>query len=384
MNDNIEVHGTCDQRFLPVKEAFAENFTTGKEVGASFALNIEGKFVVDIWAGYADAAHTRHWERETIVNVFSSSKVMTATAALLLVDRGLLDLDAPVARYWPEFAQNGKDKIPVRCLFSHSAGLPGFTALPTPENLYNWKYITDMLAGMKPMWEPGKYSGYHGLTMGYLLGELIRRITGKTPGTFFRDEVAVPLQANIHIGTPASWDRYVAEMIPAPELKPGDPGYVTDDPRSVRGKVNATQPKIQHIVNQPAWRRAEVPAANAHGNARAMARIGSALACGGTVDGIHLLSPVTLEKVLEEQTNGIDLVLNTPIRWGLGVELNTAERPLSPHPRTFSWGGLGGSMIVADIDARLCWAYAMNRMGQGPHFLDPRNRALNKALKTVL
>jgi len=139
MNDNIEVHGTCDQRFLPVKEAFAENFTTGKEVGASFALNIEGKFVVDIWAGYADAAHTRHWERETIVNVFSSSKVMTATAALLLVDRGLLDLDAPVARYWPEFAQNGKDKIPVRCLFSHSAGLPGFTALPTPENLYNWK-----------------------------------------------------------------------------------------------------------------------------------------------------------------------------------------------------------------------------------------------------
>jgi CubicO group peptidase (beta-lactamase class C family) len=385
MTPKIEIHGTCDNRFISVKQAFAGNFNDGLEVGASFAATIDGKYVVDIWGGYADAARSRPWERDTIVNVFSMTKVMTAVCAWMLFDRGRLDFDAPVAKYWPEFARNGKAKIPVRYLLSHQAGLAGFAQPVALETLYDWDRVTSMLAAMKPLWEPGKGSGYHGLTQGYLVGEVVRRITGKSLGTFFRDEVATPLGADFHIGTGPEFDSRVAELVPPPVLKPGDPGYLAPDPNSVRGIVRANGPQQGlGMGNEIGWRRAEIPAANGHGNARAAARVGAALACGGTLDGVRLVSPKTIDKAMEEQCFGVDYILGDEIRWGLGVELSTKKRPLGPNPRTFSWGGAGGSILVVDLDARMSWAYVMNRGSQGPHFLDPRNRALASALYTAL
>ncbi|MHA2181018.1 MAG: serine hydrolase domain-containing protein, partial [Promethearchaeota archaeon] len=200
MVEEIEIHGFCDDRFTAVKEAFQQNFKTEGEVGASFAATINGKFVVDIWGGYADKAKSRPWEKDTIVNVFSTTKVMTIICALMLVDRGQLDLDVPVAKYWPEFAKNGKDKILVRQIFSHTSGLAGWEEKITIDDLYNWNKAVSLLAAQKPWWDPGTSSGYHALTHGYLLGELVRRITGKSLGTFFREEVSNPLNADFHIG----------------------------------------------------------------------------------------------------------------------------------------------------------------------------------------
>lgn len=387
MTDTIKVEGTCDGRFSSVKEAFVGNFQGGFEVGASFAATIDGKYVVDIWGGYADAAQTRPWERDTIVNVFSMTKVMTALCAWILADRGQLDLDAPVAKYWPEFAQNGKDKMPVSYILSHQSGLAGF-AEPIPlEALYDWDRITTMLASMKPLWEPGSCSGYHGLTQGYLVGEVVRRITGKTLGTFFREEVAVPLGADFHIGTGQQFDGRIAELVPPPVVRPGDAGYVPPDPESVPGIVRMNSPQHPQglgMGNEIGWRRSEIPAANGHGNARAAARVGAALACGGTLDDVSLLNVDTIERAMREQCHGVDLILGEEIRWAQGVELSTTKRALGPNPRTFSWGGAGGSMLVVDLDAKISWAYVMNRGSQGAHFMDARNRALAKAFYVAL
>jgi len=380
MANTIEIRGECDERFSAVKEAFAKNFETDEEVGASFAATIDGEFVVDIWAGYADAAQTRPWERDTIVNVYSTTKAMTALCALMLVDRGLLDLDAPVARYWPEFAQAGKEKLPVRYLLSHQAGLAGFDEPIPVEALYNWNRIINLLAAQKPWWEPGKQSGYHALTFGYLVGEVVRRISNKTLGTFFREEVAIPLKADFHIGLPKEHEPRVGQMIPPPELKPGDLGYV--DPDSMLGRTMANPPMTAELSRDRAWRAAEIPAANGHGNARSVARVAAALACGGELGGVRLLTLPTIEKAIEEQCYGPDLVLTIPIRWGLGYALNSNEFPF-PNPRTFFWGGWGGSVIVVDLDARLSWAYVMNKMGSLP-IGDQRAVGLAMALYAAL
>jgi len=362
MAKTVRVHGHCDQSFLKVKEAFAKNFESGQEVGASFAATINGEFVVDIWAGYADAAQTRPWERDTIVNVYSTTKAMTALCALMLVDRGLLDLDAPVARYWPEFAQAGKEELLVRYLLSHQAGLPGFDERISPQALYDWDRMVSLLAAQKPWWEPGEQSGYHALTFGYLVGEVVRRITGKTLGTFFLEEVAVPLKADFHIGLPEEHESRVGELVPPPVLIPGDPTYVDISPDSMPARTLGNPLLTAEHSRERAWRAAEIPAANGHGNARSVARVAAALACGGELDGVHLLSLPTIEKAIEEQYYGTDLVLMVPIRWGLGYGLTSKEIPISPNPRAFFWGGWGGSLIVVDLDAKLSFAYVMNKM----------------------
>lgn len=384
MANTIKIHGHCDQRFSAVKKAFAKNFESGEDVGGSFAATIDGKFVVDIWAGYADAAETRLWERDTIVNVYSTTKAMTALCALMLVDRGLLDLDAAVARYWPEFAQAGKENIPVRYLLSHQSGLAGFDKPISVEALYDWDGIINLLAGQKPWWEPGRHSGYHSLTFGYLVGEVVRRITKKTLGTFFQEEVAVPLQADFHIGLREEHDSRIGEMIPPPMPKPGDPGYV--DPNSMSEVLRKTLGNPLMTAEYPrdrAWRAAEIPAANGHGNAHSVARVAAALACGGELDGVRLLTMPTIEKAIEEQCYGPDLVLGIPIRWGLGYGLVSKEMPVSPNPRTFFWGGWGGSVIVVDLDARLSWAYVMNKMRIGLTG-DTRSARLAAALYAAL
>jgi len=360
---DIEIHGHCDKYFTPVMQAFADNFRYRGDVGASFAATIDGKFVIDIWAGYADSARTRPWKRDTLACLYSTTKSMTALCALILVDHGQLDLDAPVARYWPEFAQAGKQAVPVKYLLSHQSGVAGFDERIPVEALFDWDRIVDLLAAQKPWWSPGTQSGYHAITQGYLIGEVIRRITNRTLGTFFHDEIAYPLQADCQIGLAEADEIRVAEMIPPPAMQPGNPGYVGSAlmPEMARKSmvplVDQDNPII--VSRSRAWRDAEIPSGNGYGNARSIARIASVLACG-EIDGRQWFTPATIEKAFTEQCYGIDFILKLPIRWALGFALTSKELPIGPNPRTLFGAGGGGSAVVVDYDARLSFAYVMN------------------------
>lgn len=358
----MDIHGFCDDAFTSVRDAFAANFDAGNELGASVAVTHHGRPVVDLWAGDADQ-HGRPWEQDTIVNVYSTTKTMSFVCMLMLADRGLVDFDEPVATYWPEFAVNGKEAILLRHVMSHNAGLSGFDPAITANDLYDWDAVCTGLAAQTPWWEPGTGSGYHLITQGYLLGEVVRRVTGVSIGQFFRTEVAEPLGADFHIGLPASEDARVADLVP-PDFAEIAGGIPTDNTsiatRSVLSCVlDATEPRTR------AWRGAEIPAAGGTGNARSVARVHSALACGGTVDGVRLMAPETVEQVLVEQSNGNDKVLGVPMRFGMGFGLMSEMIPLSPNPRAFFWGGWGGSIAVIDLDAEVSVAYVMNRMGTG-------------------
>jgi CubicO group peptidase (beta-lactamase class C family) len=361
MSEPFEIHGDCQPRFAAVRDAFTKNFDQGLEVGASFAAMLDGELIVDLWGGHADADRTRPWERDTIVNVYSTTKAMTALSSLMLVDRGQLDLDAPVAGIWPEFGQAGKQGVLVRHLLSHTSGVPGWEEPIAVEDLYDWEHAVGLLAAQRPWWEPGTKSGYHALTHGYLLGEVVRRVTGRSVGRFFREEVAEPLGADFHIGLGEEHDARVGELIPPPNPALG--GDTEVPPGSVAARVLGNPPMQGGGANCRAWRAAEIPAANGHGNARAVARVAGALACGGSLDGVHLLGSETLAKIIEEQCYDTDLVLGVPLRWGLGFGLTSKELPIGPNPRVFFWGGWGGSLVVVDLDARLAFSYVMNRMG---------------------
>jgi CubicO group peptidase (beta-lactamase class C family) len=353
-----QIHGTCDERFISVRDTLAANLDSGQDVGASVAVVLDGRPVVDIFGGVIDDDGTP-WAADTIINVYSTTKTMVGLTALILADRGELDLHAPVSRYWPEFKAAGKEAIEVCHVLGHTAGLAGWTEPMTAEDLYDWDLCCARLAAQEPWWEPGTASGYHALTEGYLVGEIVRRITGDTLGTFFAREVARPLGADFHIGTGAEHDVRIARVIPPPPLEmPDDP-----DAFAVRTLANPRLAAEESWTEQ--WRRAEIPAANGHGNARSVARVQSALACRGEVDGIRLLSAAGCEAVFEEQAHGVDLVLGIPVRLGVGYGLNLPELPVSPNPRTCFWGGWGGSLVVVDLDARLVVSYVMNRMGEG-------------------
>jgi CubicO group peptidase (beta-lactamase class C family) len=352
------VQGTCDERFAAVAEALGAAIESGQDVGASAAVTVDGEMVVDVWGGFADEARTTPWERDTITNVWSTSKTVTNLCALVLADRGELDVDAPVARYWPEFAAAGKDGVLVRHLLGHTSGLCGWTEPVNFEILCDWDKATGLLAAQEPWWEPGTASGYHALTQGYLVGEVVRRITGESLGTFVAKEIAGPLSADFHIGLPAEDDRRVANVIPPPPLEPVEP-------TEIALRMFGNPPPNAEWAWTSAWRRAEVPAANGHGNARSVAAIQTALANGGEAGGTRLLSAAGCEAVFREQARGVDLVLGIPVRIGLGFGLNGDELPISPNPRACFWGGWGGSLVVIDMDARMVVAYAMNRMGEG-------------------
>jgi CubicO group peptidase (beta-lactamase class C family) len=361
-----QIQGECAGRFSAVREVFVRSFAAGREVGASFAATLNGEPVVDLWGGSMDAAHTHPWQRDTLVNVFSTTKAMAALCLHLLADRGKLDLDAPVARYWPEFARGGKQALPVHWLLSHRAGLAALRPpLPT-EALFDWRRMTDTLAAETPGWEPGSRSGYHAMTYGFLVGEVLRRVDGRTLGSFFRDEVAKPLGADFWIGLPAAEDVRVAQMVPPSAAAVAAAGAAAQPaPGSLLARVMGNPPLAPTTANLPAWRRAEIPAANGHGNARSVARVMAALACGGATDGVRLLSEAALARATAEQCFGEDLVLGVPMRWGQGFMLASEALPLGPSRRAFGHGGWGGSLGVADPDARVSWAYVMNQMSAG-------------------
>jgi CubicO group peptidase (beta-lactamase class C family) len=355
----VDIQGTCDAAFEPVRQAFADHFDQGLEVGASVCVTREGRPVVDLWAGDADTSG-RPWVEDTIVNVWSTTKTMAAICVLVLADRGEVDLDAPVATYWPEFKANGKEGVLVRHVMSHSAGLSGWDPAITSTDLYDWDKAVDILAAQATWWEPGTASGYHAITQGYLQGEIVRRVTGRSIGTFFRDEVAGPLGADFHIGLPESEDARAGEIVAPPNdlatsLEVGDT-------ESIPARSFLSCPVTGHEPNGREWRAAEIPAAGGFGNARSVGRVHSALACGGEVDGVRLLSAAGVERILDEQTNGDDLVLGFPMRFGMGFGLMSDMIPLSPSPRSFFWGGWGGSMSLTDLDQAVTITYVMNKM----------------------
>jgi CubicO group peptidase (beta-lactamase class C family) len=357
-----EIDGTCDARFHALRDLLAASIDSGADVGASVAVTIDGRSVVDLWGGWADEARTVPWQADTITNVWSTTKTMTTLAALTLVERGELDVYAPVAHYWPEFAANGKEAIEVRHLMSHTSGVSAWAQPVQVDDIYDWEKSTSMLAAQAPWWEPGTASGYHALNQGHLVGEVVRRITGRRLGQFFAEEIAGPLGADFHIGLdPGEFGR-VANVIPPPPL-PID--LATLDPDSVMVKTFTGPAPDASVAWTPEWRQADIGAANGHGNARSVARLQSVVACGGEVDGVRLLSPATCDLIFDVQADGIDLVLGIPSRFGIGYGLKSETYPYLPDGRICFWGGWGGSMIIVDLDRRMTVAYMMNRMEAG-------------------
>jgi CubicO group peptidase (beta-lactamase class C family) len=359
----MEIKGFCNAKFALVKEEFERNFSERGDVGACFALTVEGECVVDIWAGHQDAARSRPWAEDTLVNVFSSTKTMSFLCVLILVDRGLLDLEAPVAQYWPEFGANGKKQLKVKHLLSHSAGLPGFSRPFDVSDLCNWQQCCEDLSAQASWWKAGTQSGYHAITQGYLIGEVIRRVSGQTVGQFFKLNVADQVDADFHIGLyPTQFDR-IADLIPT--LRPSV--LVDLPPDSIVSRVFTDLADITEFVATPAWRQAEIPAVNGHGNARSIVRAQTAIANSGKAFGVQLLSAESCLKALEPQTSGVDLVLGVDLNFGMGYALPSPAVPTDPsvNPKTLWWGGAGGSSIVLDLDANLCFSYVMNQMGSG-------------------
>ncbi|MYD44495.1 MAG: beta-lactamase family protein [Gammaproteobacteria bacterium] len=374
--------GSYDTKFQPVVDRFVKNFTELGDVGASFAATIEGEYVIDIYDGHRNAAKTEPWQADTIVNVYSTTKTMTFLTILLLVERGQLSVTDKVAKHWPEFAQNGKEAIEVRHLLSHSAGLSGVNERTKPEDLYDWEKITQLLAAQAPWWEPGTQSGYHAITQGYLLGEVVRRITGKTIGTYFKEEIAEPLGADFHIGVDPKHHDRIAELIPPPAAEP-DPNAPAPDPESIALRTFMNPSSDVKQTTTAEWRQAEIPAANGHGNARSVVQVQSVLANLGSFSGVDLLSKETCLSVMTEQTNGMDLVLGVPMVFGLGYGLRSAASPMGVNPNTCFWGGYGGSSILVDMDAHVCLSYVMNKMEAGA-LGDPRGFGLAAALFSSL
>ena len=367
----VEVHGFVAAGFEGVRDAFAGNFASGADVGASVAITVGGEFVVDLWAGTAtfdgpDDDETGapgvdgNWQEDTIINVWSTTKTMAALCCLILADRGDLDLSEPIATYWPEFAAAGKEQIATRHVLGHTAGLSGWDEPLTMYDLLDHDKLVGLHAAQRPWWEPGTRSGYHAISQGYLLGEIVRRVTGRSLGTYFADEVAGPLGADFHIGTGPEHDHRIARVIP-----PTDPLTAADvDPSSIAARTLGNPALSADFSWRHDWRRAEIPAAGGHGNARSVATIHTLTANGGSVNGRQIISSEGLERIFEVQADGIDLVLPAELKIGMGFGLPSPALPL-PNPRTCYWGGWGGSLAIIDMDAKLSYSYVMNKMGEG-------------------
>jgi CubicO group peptidase (beta-lactamase class C family) len=357
----IEIHGHCEPKFAAVKDVLAASIEAGEDIGASFAAYVEGEAVVDIWGGYVDEAKTQPWVEDTIVNVYSTTKTMTFLCAMVLAERGKLDFDANVADYWPEFAQNGKENVKVWHLLDHAAGLSGTDEKLVGEDTYDWHKVVSALEKQAPWWEPGTATGYHALTQGYLIGEVVRRITGQTIGQFFAQEIAGPLNADFFIGVPESEFGRIGYLFPPTE----DTALTGDgDPESIAVRTFRYPAASAMQSREDGWRKAEIPAANGHGNARSVAKIHALLANMGEAHGVRLLSESLARQVMDVRIEGTDMALAQPMSFGLGFGINTAKL-LSPNPNVCFWGGWGGSLALIDQDERMSLSYVMNKMHVG-------------------
>lgn len=379
------VNGYCDPKFEKVRILLARNLASGAELGACICVNIKGKNVVDLWGGATNESRSRKWQENTIINVWSVSKTITSLSALMAVDRGLLDVQEKVSRYWPEFAENGKEDVEVRHFLSHTSGVSGWEQPITFSDVYDRERSTAKLAKQAPWFQPGTVSGYHAMNLGHLVGELIHRTTGKSLKEFIEEEIAGPLGADFRLGAPEEdWLR-ISELIPPPPLK--ESLHLADKDSVAYRTLTAPIPNAQLALTDD-WRRAEIGAANGHGNARSVARILSIVSLGGEVDGVRFLSPRTIDLIFQEQCDGIDLVLGIPVRFGIGYALPKKETvPWIPEGRKCFWGGWvsiptlspcqyhdklillylyqGGSIAVMDLDNGMTISYTMNKMAGG-------------------
>ena len=388
------VRGTVQERFRPVLEAFATNFREEDEVGAACSIMIGGETVVDLWGGFRDGARTDPWDAATTVCMMSVAKGITGIVFNMAVDRGLIDLDAPVARYWPEFAQNGKGGILVRWILDHRAAIPVLTTNPLwPGAMFDREAYVAALAEQAPLWEPGTQAAYHVHNQGYLLGEILRRVTGDTIGPFLRREVTDPLRAEYHIGGMSAEEQaHVAEVMPnmgarlfaAKEVALPEPGAAWDGGtlRPLAFRQNPDEPWYD-TLNSKVWREAEIASGNGHGNARGVARIYGALT-RGELGGVRLMSRAGLERMIAEQHNQTELLQERPYHQALGVLLNSPGAVfMGPNPRSFGHHGIGGSIGFGDPDAGIGFSYACNKMhAVGDN--GPRARRLIEALYSVL
>ena len=375
----MELQGTWEPRFGAVRDAFAANWSDHGEVGASLCVIVGGETVVDLWGGHADADRSQAWQRDTIANVYSSTKGIAAAAAAMLVDRGTLDVERPVVDYWPEFGQAGKSEIKVRHLLSHEAGLAGVDEELPDGAVLDWDQMIGALERQEPMWAPGEAMGYHAITYGWLVGEVIRRIDGRTCGEFVRDEIAGPLGVDFFVGLPESEDARTADLLPAPGA--GPIGVSNDDSLAAKA-LGLASPRLAGTVNSREWRAAELPAANGHGNGRSLATIYSALAQGGG----DLLSHEAVDAcAATEHAAREDMVLGFLVRRSLGFILSTAggRYEWGPNPRTFGHSGAGGSIGFADPDAEIGFGYVMNQMSAGLG-ADPRWKPMIDAVYASL
>jgi CubicO group peptidase (beta-lactamase class C family) len=365
------VQGYTTDNFAALREVFDRQLTDGEDVGASIAVMLRGELVADLWGGYSDEAMTIPWQRDTILNVWSVTKTMTFLVALILNDRGELDFDAPIARYWPEFAQQGKGSIEVRHVMGHTSGLSGFDATLRPEDLADWDLCVSALAAQAPWWESRTTSGYHLVTQGYLLGELVRRITGTSFSQFFKSEITDVLDADFHVGLPESEESRVSFVIP------GDGNVVEGmDHESIAYRSWMSPPIDFTWPRHRWWREAEIPASNGHGNARSVALIQSIVANNGDFNGRRFFSEKTGARIFETQAHDIDLVLGVEMNFGMGYGLASSVTPLGP--RGCFWAGLG-SLVILDQDLGITIAYTPNKM----QFVPGSTRGANIARAAV-
>jgi CubicO group peptidase (beta-lactamase class C family) len=354
---SIEISGACPDRFAPVRDAFAANFESGGELGARFSLTLDGELVLDLMAGFADRQRQRPFGPDTLTPLFSTTKAVAALLIARLVDQGRLTYDHPVASVWPEFAQAGKAAITVGQVLSHQAGLSGFLEETEPTIWFDWDAVCARLAAMAPLWPVGSASGYHPITFGYLAGEIFRRVDGRTMGTALREDLALPFGLDLWIGLPDSEHERCAEL-QRPSALPqfGEP----NDAVRAAFMTSWAAPGGRGTAD---WRRVEIPSANGHATAPALARLMGALASGGSLDGISILSPAALELARAERIVGRDLVLPFDISWGAGFMRNTPNFFYGPSPDAFGHSGWGGSCAFADPARGVSGAYVMNRQG---------------------
>lgn len=363
LNSQLDVVTGCVAAgFEPVRERFAANFLRDdpcREVGAALTVFHGERCVVDLWGGYADAGGVHPWGKDTLLNVYSTTKGIVATCVALLVDRGMLSYDNTVASVWPEFAQNGKQHITIAQLLSHQAGLPAFEQRTSVEDLYDWNARCAALAAQTTRWTPGEKTAYHPITFGYLAGEIVRRASGRSVGEFLQQELAGPLEADFFIGLGPALDRRVAQTLAPKNLI--DPSAL---PAIEETRLSVTNPMLHpQAANTVAWRRAELPALNGHASADGIARIYAMLANGGVFQRRRLLSPATINRMTQILTERMDLTLGMPVSWAAGVVLNGTTQFFGLNPRSYGHSGWGGSFGCADPEQRLAIGYVCNQMG---------------------